>query len=85
MQKNLMQPKGPKILHNVTPTNVDGVERAVLNGKYKAFSPPQMGACRRILHDAKRDLTKRFVYPSQTAAYQHELLRLDLLMTFFDI
>jgi hypothetical protein len=85
MQKNVIPPKGVKILHNVTPFDVDGVERAVLNGKYKAFSAPQMGACRRILHDAKRDLPKQYIYPSQTQAYQRQLLRLDLLMTFFDI
>lgn len=74
-----------KVLKNSTPVNVVDVELSVLNGKHKIFSEAQRGACRRILHDAIRALPVTYSYPSQTKAYQLELLRLESLLRHFDL
>lgn len=73
------------VLRIATPLDVNDVEDAVRSGKFKFFSEPQRGACRRILHDAIRDLPRRFCYPNLTWSYQQEALRLNYLLTFFDI
>lgn len=74
-----------KVLKNSTPATVNDVEYAVLKGKHKLFSEAQRGACRRILHEAVRALPGKFPYPSQTKAYQLELLRLESLLRHFDL
>lgn len=74
-----------KTLYSSSPQSVDDIERAVLSKRHLRFSPPQCGACRRILHDARRELSEKYAYPSLTQVFQHEMLRIDLLMTFFDI
>lgn len=68
-----------------TPTNVEGVERLVNNKLYRMLTPPQCGACRRILHDAMREVEKANPYPSNTRMFQVQFLRLELLMKYFDI
>lgn len=65
--------------------SVADVALSVTNGRYKRFSEPQRGACRRILHDAIRALPDKYPYPSQTKAYQLELLRLEGLLRYFDL
>lgn len=74
-----------KVLHTATPRTVAELEKAVASGAYRRFSEPQRGACRRIIHDARHELPKKYPYPSLTKLYQAELLRLDRLMTHFDI
>lgn len=74
-----------KVLKNSSPVNVNDVELSVTSGRYKLFSEPQRGACRRILHDAIRALPTKYPYPSQTKAYQLELLRLEGLLRYFDL
>lgn len=74
-----------KVLKNSTPVNVADVELAVSKGKHKLFSEAQRGACRRIVHDAIRALPTTYSYPSQTKAYQLELLRLESLLRHFDL
>jgi hypothetical protein len=74
-----------KVLHNSSPRTLYDVTVAVENGKWRKFTPPQRGACRRIIHDAIRILPTKYPYPSQTKAFQSEMFRLDLLLTYFDI
>jgi hypothetical protein len=74
-----------KVLHNSSPRILADVVAAVETGKWRKFTPPQRGACRRIIHDAIRELPTKYPYPSQTKAFQSEMFRLDLLLTYFDL
>lgn len=79
------QTQQTKVLYNSTPQTVANVEMAVESGRYRRFSEPQRGACRRIIHEAIRNLSQKYIYPSQTKAYQLELLRLEGLLRHFDL
>lgn len=74
-----------RVLHTATPRTVAELEASVTSGAYRRFSEPQRGACRRIIHDARQELPRKYPYPSLTKLYQAELLKLDRLMTHFDI
>lgn len=85
MPRSCKTPTTAKVLHSASPRIVADIEAAVRTGKYKLFSEPQRGACRRIIHDAIRELPTKYPYPSQTKAYQLELLRLESLLRYFDL
>lgn len=78
MQKSQIPTKKPTLV--MPPTTLAQVEDLVTKKLLWKLGPSGMGACRRIVKDALRELPDKYPYVHQMRAYQVENGRLEKLL-----